>query len=66
MSETVLIMAQKWWNNKKQNNVLQGEKGSEKEATTVPVKARPRPSMGLGYLLEDAQWLEEEEVMSKV
>ncbi|XP_046894613.1 heterogeneous nuclear ribonucleoproteins A2/B1 isoform X2 [Hypomesus transpacificus] len=31
------------------------------EQTTIISKQRPRRSMGLGYLLEDAQWLDDEE-----
>ncbi|XP_041853722.1 centromere protein X isoform X1 [Melanotaenia boesemani] len=36
------------------------EETSETETHAVPVKAAPRRSMGLGYILEDAQWLENE------
>uniref|UniRef100_A0A8C4HCP7 RRM domain-containing protein n=2 Tax=Dicentrarchus labrax TaxID=13489 RepID=A0A8C4HCP7_DICLA len=33
---------------------------SKEEVTTVVAKPRPRRSMGLGYILEDAQWLDDE------
>ncbi|XP_023265790.1 heterogeneous nuclear ribonucleoprotein A1-like [Seriola lalandi dorsalis] len=37
------------------------EEDSEEEITTAPAIPRPRRSMGLGYILEDAQWLDDEE-----
>ncbi|CAI5675505.1 heterogeneous nuclear ribonucleoprotein A0 [Oreochromis niloticus] len=40
---------------------FKGEEDSEQEVDGATVKPRPRPSMGLGYILEDAQWLEENE-----
>lgn len=29
------------------------------EVAAVPAKPRPQRSMGLGYILEDAQWLDD-------
>ncbi|XP_026020680.1 heterogeneous nuclear ribonucleoprotein A2 homolog 1 [Astatotilapia calliptera] len=40
---------------------FKGEEDSEQGVDGATVKPRPRPSMGLGYLLEDAQWLDEDE-----
>ncbi|XP_039977315.1 heterogeneous nuclear ribonucleoproteins A1 homolog [Xiphias gladius] len=37
------------------------EEDSEEEVDTVPAVPRPRRSMGLGYILEDAQWLDDDE-----
>lgn len=36
------------------------EEDSEEEVTAVPAKPPPRRSMGLGYILEDAQWLDDD------
>ncbi|XP_071386608.1 heterogeneous nuclear ribonucleoprotein A0 [Centroberyx affinis] len=36
------------------------EEDSEEEIPTVTAIPRPRRSMGLGYILEDAQWLDDE------
>lgn len=41
--------------------VFQVEEDSEEEVDTVPAVPRPRRSMGLGYILEDAQWLDDDE-----
>ena len=38
------------------------EDDSEEETAMVAVAPRPRRSMGLGYILEDAQWLDDEEL----
>lgn len=40
--------------------VVQTEGDTEPPESTTSAKARPRRSMGLGYILEDAQWLDEE------
>ncbi|KAM3598559.1 uncharacterized protein V6R79_019573 [Siganus canaliculatus] len=37
-----------------------GEEDAGDEVTEEAAKPRPRRSMGLGYILEDAQWLDEE------
>lgn len=37
------------------------EENSDEEISIAPAVPRPRRSMGLGYILEDAQWLEDEE-----
>ncbi|XP_020789472.2 ribonucleoprotein RB97D [Boleophthalmus pectinirostris] len=37
---------------------VEGEK--EEQVAAVVTKPRPRRSMGLGYILEDAQWLDDE------
>nr|XP_019957356.1 PREDICTED: heterogeneous nuclear ribonucleoproteins A1 homolog [Paralichthys olivaceus] len=36
------------------------EDDSDKQLATVSTKPRPRRSVGLGYILEDAQWLDDE------
>jgi len=41
-------------------SVLQTEEDSDDEMDAAPAKATPWRSVGLGYLLEDAQWLEDE------
>lgn len=36
------------------------EEDTGDELATAPVISRPRRSMGLGYILEDAQWLDDD------
>lgn len=45
-----------------QKSVFQLDEDSEEEEEVTPVIAKPWPrrSMGLGYILEDAQWLDDE------
>lgn len=40
--------------------MVQTEGDTEPPESTPRTKGRPRRSMGLGYILEDAQWLDEE------
>ncbi|KAM8723917.1 heterogeneous nuclear ribonucleoprotein A1-like 3 [Acanthopagrus schlegelii] len=36
------------------------DNSSDEEVSTVSAKTRPRRSLGMGYILEDAQWLDNE------
>lgn len=41
-------------------SVVQMEGDLPEEVPAVPARPRPQRSMGLGYILEDAQWLDNE------
>lgn len=43
-----------------QKSVFQLDDSSDEEVSTVSAKPRPRRSLGMGYILEDAQWLDNE------
>lgn len=43
------------------NSVLQTEEDIKDEKAAATEKPRPVRSMGLGYILEDPQWLDDEE-----